>query len=125
MKKGDSIFFYDSKCGSCNSFVSFLKTKSQFGKISFICLHTAWAKSIILKATGNEPDLTTSYLLHEEFVYDKSDAIFRSLSLCDSTSTKILSFALFYLNSFIIAHVFFDFCYDFFSRRRKTCKIST
>jgi predicted DCC family thiol-disulfide oxidoreductase YuxK len=118
------IFFYDSKCGTCNNFVEFLKRKIPFGEIGFLCLHSSSAKNIIFRKTGREPDLTTSYFLYENFLYDKSDAIFKSLGLCRGKAlNKAVGFFV-YLNTFILIHKFFNFCYDFTAKRRNKCKVS-
>lgn len=123
MNSYNNIFFYDSKCGTCNNFVNFLKRKIPFGNIAFLCLHSESAKSIILKKTGREPDLTTSYFLYDGFIYDKSDAIFKSLNLCDGKILNSLIKIILYLNSFILVHKFFNLCYDYFSKKRKSCFI--
>lgn len=118
-----NIFFYDSKCGMCSSFVSFLTKRVDPSVLTFECLHSEKARLTIGNISGKDPDMRTSYLLLGNSLYEKSDAIFNSISLCKSKVIKNLIKPLIYINSYVCFHNICNFFYDQISSRRKTCVV--
>ena len=118
-----NTFFYDSKCGMCSSFVSFLQSKVDSSNLSFKCLHSEYSKFTIQSITGRDPNMKTSYLLLGSSLREKSDAIFYSINLSNSRFIRYGIMPFIWANQFICMNKFFNFFYDQVSKRRKTCRV--
>ena len=130
------IFFFDSECALCDKLIMYLFNNTKKGELKFCSIHGDFADYIVRKHTGSRPNLRTSYLLINGFLYSKTDAILKSLLLtveqneqseqdeqCKKklirlTITTLLKI-IYALNKYVLVNRLFDYSYDFVSRNRE------
>lgn len=108
------MIFYDGDCIFCNRFINFLITNNKNSNFYFISQRSDNGKHLMRKNHINvSEEYSTIYLLLDGIIYDKSNAILKSISKINW---------LFYIACipfYFIPKIIRDFFYSIFSKYRK------
>lgn len=110
------IIFYDGDCGFCNKSIQFILKHRKHNLIKFAPLQSSFAKKELAKHNVF-PSMETLYLLKNEKVFDRSNAMLR-ISLFLKFPFSML------FGTIIVPRFIRDFFYNLIAKNRHKLSIS-